>query len=183
MEENKSKSSGKSQFREYAISIIAAIIIALTFRTYVFARADVEGMSMYSTLNDKDVLFVEKLSLLTHSFKKGEIVIFDSKNATHDIYVKRVIATEGDEVEVKNGRVYLNDKEISEPYLANGIITNPGPFLSANQKYKVEKGYVFVMGDNRGDSVDSRILGPIATKDIKGHVVLRAMPFNKMRFF
>lgn len=182
-EQVKKKPSNSSQFKEYAISIIVAIVIALTFRTYVFARADVDGQSMFSTLNNKDVLFVEKLSLLTHSIKKGEIIIFDSKNATNDIYVKRVIATEGDQIEVKNGKVYLNNKEINEPYLDKGVITNPGPFLSTNQLYTVEPGHIFVMGDNRGDSIDSRILGPIAVKDIKGHVILRAFPFNKMRFF
>lgn len=179
----KNPSNNKSQFKEYAFSIIVAIVIALTFRTYVFARADVEGHSMDSTLNNADVLFVEKLSLLTHSIKKGEIIIFDSKNATNDIYVKRVIATEGDQIEVKNGKVYLNNKEINEPYLDKGVITNPGPFLTTNQIYKIEPGHIFVMGDNRGDSVDSRILGPIAVKDVKGHVILRAFPFNKMRFF
>lgn len=179
----KKPSNPKSQFKEYAISIIVAIVIALTFRNYVFARADVEGESMYSTLNNKDVLFVEKLSLLTHNIKKGEIIIFDSKNATNDIYVKRVIATEGDQIEVKNGKVYLNNKEISEPYLDKDVITNPGPFLTANQIYTIKPGYIFVMGDNRGDSVDSRILGPIAVKDVKGHVILRAYPFNRMRLF
>lgn len=179
----KKPTNKKSQFKEYAISIIVAIAIALTFRTYVFARADVEGESMFSTLNNKDVLFVEKLSLLTHSIKKGEIIIFDSKNPTNDIYVKRVIATEGDQIEVKNGNVYINNKEIDEPYLDKGVITNPGPFLTANQLYTVEPGHIFVMGDNRGNSVDSRILGPIAIKDIKGHVILRAFPFNKIRFF
>jgi signal peptidase I len=179
----KKPSNSKSQFKGYAISIIVAIVIALTFRTYVFARADVEGESMFSTLNNKDVLFVEKLSLLTHNIKKGEIIIFDSKNPTNDIYVKRVIATEGDQIEVKNGKVYLNNKEINEPYLDKGVITNPGPFLTANQIYTVEAGHIFVMGDNRGNSVDSRFLGPIAVNDIKGHVILRAFPFSKLRFF
>jgi signal peptidase I len=179
----KKPSNKKSQVKEYVISIVVAIVIALIFRNYVFARADVDGYSMFSTLNNKDVLFVEKLSLLTNSIKKGEIIIFDSNNATHDIYVKRVIATAGDQIEVKNGKVYLNNIEVNEPYLDKDVITNPGPFLTTNQIYTIKPGYIFVMGDNRGDSVDSRILGPIALKDIKGHVILRAFPFNKMRFF
>ncbi|MFL0245934.1 signal peptidase I [Candidatus Clostridium stratigraminis] len=179
----KKPSKEKSQIRDYIISIVIAILIALTFRNYVFARADVEGESMYSTLNNKDVLFVEKLSLLTHSINKGQIIIFDSENPTHDIYVKRVIATAGDQIEVKNGKVYINNKEINEPYLNKNIITNPGPFLTENQLYTIKPGYIFVMGDNRGDSVDSRILGPIPINDVKGHVILRAYPFNTMRFF
>lgn len=182
-EDSNIKSSSKSQIKDYLISIIAAIIIALTFRTYVFARADVEGQSMYSTLHDKDVIFVEKLSLLTHSIKRGQIIIFDSKNYNKDIYVKRVIGIEGDEVEVKNGKVYLNGNELSEPYLDKNVITNPGPYMLDAKKYTVEKDHIFVMGDNREDSVDSRIIGPVSIKDVKGHVILRAYPFNKFRFF
>lgn len=173
----------KNIIREYGISIIAAIIIAVTFRTYVFARADVEGKSMYSTLNDKDVLFVEKISLLTHSFKHGQIVIFDSGNLNKDIYVKRVIAVPGDEIEIKDGKVYLNGSELKENYLDKNTVTNPGPFLTQNGKYKVPEGYVFVLGDNRGDSVDSRMLGPISTKALKGHVVIRVYPFSTFKLF
>ena len=176
-------SNKKKIIRDYGISIIAAIIIAVTFRTYVFARADVDGKSMYSTLNDKDVLFVEKVSLLTHKINRGQIVIFDSKNYTNDIYVKRVIGIEGDEIEIKDGKVYLNGTALQENYLDENTVTNPGPFILKNGKYKVEKDYVFVLGDNREDSVDSRILGPISTKDLKGHVVVRVYPFNKFRLF
>jgi signal peptidase I len=173
----------KKVIRDYAISIIAAILIALTFRTYVFARADVDGQSMFSTLHDKDVLFVEKISLLTHSFKRGQIVIFDSGNYNKDIYVKRVIGVEGDEIEIKNNKVYLNGNELQEDYLDENTITAPGPFMSKNNKYKVEKDHVFVLGDNREDSVDSRVLGPISTKALKGHVVVRVYPFKNFRLF
>jgi signal peptidase I len=177
------KTESKSTLKDYIISIVAAIAIALVFRTYVFARADVEGQSMYSTLNDKDVIFVEKLSVLTHSIKKGEIIIFDSKNAENDIYVKRVVATAGDEIEIKDGRLYVNGSPLKEDYLDPGTITNPGPFFSTTQKYTVQKNYVFVLGDNRGNSVDSRMLGPINISDIKGHAIVRVYPFSKLRFF
>jgi signal peptidase I len=173
----------KSQIKDYAISIAAAVVIAITFRTYVFARADVDGLSMFSTLNNKDVLFVEKISTLTHSFKRGQIVIFDSKNFAKDIYVKRIIGISGDEIEIKNSKVYLNGTELEENYLDPGIVTNPGPFLTKSTKFKVEEGYVFVLGDNRTDSIDSRMLGPISIKDIKGHAVVRVYPFDKMRTF
>ncbi|MCM0649831.1 signal peptidase I [Clostridium swellfunianum] len=173
----------KSQVRDYAISIIAAVVIAITFRTYVFARADVDGLSMYSTLNNKDVLFVEKISNLTHSFKRGQIIIFDSKNYNSDIYVKRIIGLPGDEIEIKNGKIYLNAAELKEDYLDSNTFTSLGPFLQKNGKYTVENGHVFVLGDNRNDSIDSRMLGPINIKDIKGHAIVRVYPFNKIRTF
>lgn len=173
----------KSQIKDYAVSIVAAIVIAIAFRTYVFARADVDGLSMFSTLNNKDVLFVEKISTLTHSFKRGQIVIFDSKNLAHEIYVKRIIGIPGDEIEIKNGKVYLNSSELEENYLDSDTVTNPGPLFIKNAKFKVEEGYVFVLGDNRTDSIDSRMLGPISIKDIKGHAVVRVYPFDKIRTF
>jgi signal peptidase I len=180
IEKNKSL---KNTLLDYVISIAAAFIIALTFRSYVFARADVDGESMMSTLYDKDVIFVEKISKLTHNFKKGQIVIFNSKNYNEDIYVKRVIATYGDEIEIKNGKVFLNGFELEEPYLDKNTVTNPGPFMTKNKKYKLKEDEIFVLGDNRENSVDSRILGPINIKDIEGHVIFRIYPFNEIKIF
>ncbi|MCM8709774.1 signal peptidase I [Clostridium sp. SYSU_GA19001] len=178
-----SKSNKKNTARDYVISILLAVIIALAFRTYVFARADVDGESMMSTLHDKDVIFVEKLSLLTHSIKRGQIIIFNSHNSADDIYVKRVIAVAGDEIEIKDGKVFLNGSELNESYLDSNTITTPGPFMKNNAIYKVEKDHVFVLGDNREDSIDSRILGPINIKDIKGHAIIRVYPFSRITIF
>lgn len=186
MNENSKKngeSTSKSKVLEYLISIAAAFIIAFAFRQYVFARADVDGQSMQSTLHDKDVIFVEKLSLLSHNFKRGQIVIFNSHNYEDDIYVKRVIGIEGDEIQLKDGKVFLNGNELKENYLDPGTVTNAGPFLHENEKYKVEKGQVFVLGDNRGNSQDSRTIGPVSVKDIKGHVIVRVYPLSKIRTF
>lgn len=171
------------QIKEYAVSIVVAVIIALTLRSYVFARADVEGNSMVSTLHNRDVIFVEKLSLLTNSIKRGQIIIFNSKNANGDIYVKRVIGIEGDQIEIKDGQVYLNGEILQEDYLDPNTKTATGTFLLNKGKYTVPKDHVFVLGDNRGNSLDSRILGPINIKEIKGHTIFRVYPFNKMRIF
>lgn len=173
----------KNNVRDYIVSIIAAFIIALTFRNYVFARADVDGESMMSTLHDKDIIFVEKICNITHKYKKGQIIIFNSKNYNEDIYIKRVVATEGDEIEIKNGKVFINGSELEEPYLDENTITEPGPFFTENEKYKLKNGEVFVLGDNRSNSVDSRILGPIKVSDIEGHVIFRIYPFSQIRTF
>lgn len=181
-EKKKVKSKG-AEIRDYVISIGIAIAIALLFRAYVFARANVDGPSMMSTLKDKDVIFVEKLSLYSKSIKRGEIVTFDSGNATHDTYVKRVIGVAGDELEIKDGKVYRNGEVLNESYLNSGMKTLGGSFLGENKKYKVPEGYIFVMGDNRTVSLDSRYLGPISLKALNGHVILRAYPFNTIKTF
>ncbi|KOF55808.1 signal peptidase I [Clostridium sp. DMHC 10] len=184
MEKNQKKSKGRAaEIRDYAISIGIAIAIAFLFRSYVFARANVDGPSMMSTLKDKDVIFVEKLSLYSKSIKRGEIVTFDSGNPTHDTYVKRVIGIAGDDLEIKDGNVYRNGEKLKESYLNPGMKTLGGSFLGVNKKYKVPEGYIFVMGDNRTVSLDSRYLGPISLKALNGHVILRAYPFNTMKIF
>jgi signal peptidase I len=180
--DEKNESIGK-QIRDYALSMALAVIAALVLKTYVFQRADVEGRSMESTLWDKDVIFVEKLSLLAGSIKRGEIIIFDSGNETRDIYVKRVIAIEGDEIEIKDGKVYLNGEALKEDYLKEEAFTEAGSFIPDNTKYKVEKHQVFVLGDNRAHSKDSREIGPVDIEDIKGHAIIRAYPFNRIKIF
>ncbi len=173
----------KKEIFQWVVSIGVAVLLTLILRTYVIAAADVDGASMMPTLNNKDKIFVEKISLITDTFKRGQIVIFDSGNENDAIFVKRVIGVEGDTVEIKGGKVFLNNKELEEPYLNKGTITNPGTFLQENTPFKVKKGYVFVLGDNRLVSWDSRSLGPISINAIKGHVILRTYPFNNIKGF
>jgi signal peptidase I len=180
--EEKNESIG-NQIRDYVLSIALAVIIAIVLKTYVFQRADVEGRSMEATLWNKDIIFVEKLSVLAGRIKRGQIVIFDSGNESGDIYVKRVIAVEDDEIEIKEGKVYLNGAELKEDYLSAETLTEAGSFMQDNRRYKVAKHQVFVLGDNRAHSKDSREIGPVDIKDIKGHAILRAYPFNRINIF
>lgn len=167
-------------FTQLLFILIFAILFAIGINKYIFARADIEGTSMLNTLNDKDITFVEKISSITHIVKRNEIIIFNSRNENNDLFIKRVIGIAGDKVQIKNGKVYINGNKVSEPYLSNNTITESGPFIE-NNVYTVPKGYVFVLGDNRGNSTDSRFFGPVNIKDIKGHAIIRVYPLNKMR--
>lgn len=163
----------------YAFTFILSVFITIFINKYVLSRADIDGMSMQCALQDKDVTFVEKLSLITHNLKRGQIVIFNSNNKNKDVYIKRIIAVEGDQIEIQNGKVYLNRKLLSENYLSANTITTTGPFLG-NKAYTVPNGYVFVLGDNRSDSLDSRFFGAVNVNDILGHAIIRVYPFNKI---
>lgn len=163
----------------YAITFILSIFITILINKFVLSRADIDGMSMQCTLQDKDVTFVEKISLLTHSFKRGQIIIFNSNNKNKDIYIKRIIGVAGDKIQVKNGKVYLNNIQLTENYLNTNTITTTGPYLG-NKPYTVPYGYVFVLGDNRSDSLDSRFFGAVNVEDILGHAIVRVYPFNKI---
>jgi signal peptidase I len=179
--ENKSgKKSLIKEIRELIFVIVGALSIALFVHSYVFARVDVDGPSMQSTLHNKDVLFIEKISTEMKKIKRGDIVVFDSKDANDSNYIKRVIGIENDEIEITGGKVYLNNQELKEPYLDSQTITQP---LTSQTKFTVPQGCVFVLGDNRTNSTDSRILGPINLNDVKGHAVVRVFPFNKITNF
>ena len=173
-------SVGKT-IKEYAIAIVVCVAIAIILRNYVIARADVDGESMYPTLRDNDVVFVEKVSTLWDKYSRGSIVIFDTHNTRNDIYIKRVIAVAGEEVEIRGGKVYVNGEALKEEYLPEGTTTKPERFMMEHRVFRVPEGYVFVMGDNRGNSVDSRSFGPIKVNDIKGRAVLRFLPVKTMK--
>lgn len=164
----------------YIFYILLAVGFALVFRTYVFARTTVTGPSMQPTFHDKDSIFLEKLSTETGHIKRGEIVTFNSKDENNDDYIKRVIGIAGDKIDIKDGKVYLNGNCLSENYLPRGTITEPNSLIT---QYVIPEGYIFVLGDNRGNSTDSRILGPINLKDVKGHVILRVYPFDSVKAF
>jgi signal peptidase I len=174
------KTNVSKQVKEYGISILIAIGLAFVLHSYVFARATVDGPSMQPTFHTNDVVFLDKLSVETGNIKRGEIVVFNSRDENNDDYIKRVIGVAGDEVKIMNGKVYVNGKELNESYLAPGTITEP---ITPRTTYKVPAGDIFVLGDNRTNSTDSRILGFIKLKDVKGRVVFRAYPFNEIRTF
>lgn len=93
-------------------------------------------------------------------------------------YIKRIIAIEGDHLEIKDGKVYLNGEELQEEYLDNGVTTNMGQY-GVFSDVVVPEGYVFVMGDNRDHSTDSRCFGCIPVEKIEGKVWIRFWPFSK----
>lgn len=93
-------------------------------------------------------------------------------------YIKRVIGVAGDKIEIKDGKVYLNDELLQEDYLDEGVITDMGTY-GLFSEVVVPEGYVFVMGDNRGHSTDSRCFGCIPVSKIEGKVWIRFWPFNK----
>ncbi|MDT8718660.1 signal peptidase I [Clostridium sp. 19966] len=177
---NTNKKKGARKFlKSNLFFILICVICAFIIRTYLLERADVDGISMYPTLNDKDVVFVEKISDALKSFSKGQIIIFTPPNDKYSVYIKRIIALSGDTVEIKNGRVLVDGKQIKEDYLSQDMETNYGNFITEDYVYTVPKNYVFVMGDNRDRSNDSRNFGPVPIENIRGHAFLRVKPLDK----
>lgn len=174
-----------------------ALVIALFFRTAVFANTRVDGSSMNDTLMNNQRILVEKLSYLFSQPKRGDIITFriNEYNNFYDSalgstfkdlynkvtfkkeetrYVKRVIGVPGDVIDIKNEQVYVNGEVLQEPY-----ITRP----TYEKKYitypvTVPEGEYFVLGDNRTGSTDSRIIGCIKEELIDGRLFLSYYPFD-----
>lgn len=177
----------RRQLEEIIVNVTLAIILTALLRTFVFSSANVDGNSMNLTLLNKDVVFVEKVSQYFSGIKRSTIVIFDSPyNESQDfkeVFVKRVIGLEGDKVKLKDNKIYINGTEIQEDYLQKDMETKGNAWLNENDEKVIPKGQVFVMGDNRSGSLDSRAFGPINKDTIKGRVFLRILPFNTIAIF
>jgi signal peptidase I len=165
-------SGTKSQVREWVESIVIAIILAIVIKAFVFETVLVDGSSMLPTLRDRDRLAVNKIGYRLGGPQCGDIVVFEYFADPSLIFIKRVIGVEGDRVEVRDHRVYLNGTELDEPYI------NERP-LGNFPEVVVPPNTVFVLGDNRNDSRDSRFsdVGFVPLDNVRGEAVLRMWPF------
>jgi signal peptidase I len=169
--------------RDWSVTIVFALAVTFSIRSYALTRVDVDGTSMEATLENKDVMFEEKISMYLNNINRRDIITFRSMVEVGKNYIKRVIGLEGDVIELKDGKVFLNNLKLNEEYLKPDTITSEGSFLKNNEKYIVPKGSVFVMGDNRNNSSDGRDFGPVKLSDITGRVFVRVYPFSSFRTF
>lgn len=165
---------------EWVTSIALALVIALVLRNYVVTLVKVDGASMDETLAHNERLVVIRLG---YEPKVGDIVIFDPENGSSNPYIKRVIATEGQSVRLvktaDGADVYVDDELIDEPY---AYVSDPPRYTIGEGEYTVPKDHVFVMGDNRCNSHDSRMedVGAVSEKQIMGKAALRIWPLSEM---
>lgn len=169
----------RKEITEWIVTLAAALALVYIINIFGFF-AIVEGPSMLPTLHDNDILIRANYRSNTPQF--GDIIVFQS-DMPHPwkVYemlgvkknlVKRVIGLPGDKVVVTGGTVYLNDKELQEGYLNDGTTNGEANVV-------VPEGYLFVMGDNRLNSNDSRgSVGLVSDEDVLGKVVLRLFPWN-----
>lgn len=174
-EEKEEKNMG-SEAIEWIKSIGLAVIIAMFIKTFIFNTTYVLGNSMYPTLHEKDRLFANIVPLYFGGPSRGDVVLLDAPDAPKKKYIKRVVAIEGDEISIIDGKVYLNGEELKEDYIEENSYTHT---YEVNT-WKIKDGDVFVLGDNReeGASKDSRYFGPVSKKTLKGIAKYRFFPFD-----
>ena len=132
------------------------------------------------TFRNGEYILTNKLAYRLGMFHRGDVVVFDSPENADIDFIKRVIGLPGEKVSISNGQVHINGKPLDEPYLSVTTSTFPGGFLEEGEEITVPPGYVFVMGDNRPRSSDSRVFGPIQQIHIVGKVFFRYFPVDKL---
>jgi signal peptidase I len=182
MSEEVTTHRGKNEAWEWINALAIAIALAFLIRTFLFSPFIVEGESMETTLHNEEKLVVNKAIYYLEKPQRGDIIVFHAEE-TRD-YIKRVIGVEGDTVEVKNDILYINGKQVDEPYLAKkreeakelGV-----PLTEDFAPVTVPKGHIFVMGDNRLNSRDSRMIGPVSIDKVVGRAEFVIWPFKQIR--
>lgn len=176
---------------EWLVVLVAAFALALLLRTFLVQAFSIKYTSMEPTLAQGDRILVYKLGYDLHDIRRGEIVVFNSPaGELPDVgdLIKRVIALPGETLEFTDGDIYIDGSRLSERYIEPGVMTVvrssvPG---CANPPEKdrcaVPEGKVFVLGDNRASSRDSRAFGPIDSGDVIGRAFLRVWPFTRFGF-
>jgi len=159
-------------------TLVSAAVYATLIVTFVVQVARVDGLSMAPTLEDHDRLIVNKLVYELGEPRPGDIVMLYYPLNPDKMFVKRVIAKEGDTVRIVDGRVYVNDVPLHDDYV-------PPEFRSHDDwgPQVIQQGYYFVMGDHRNNSSDSRHWGPVPKKYIVGKVKVRWWPLQDARIF
>ena len=176
-QEKSIKSTIIEWIKVFGLAIILAFVITLFIKPTL-----VRGDSMVPTLHENDYLIINRMVYRMGEPKNGDIIVFKSDleatDGTNKDLVKRVIGVEGDKVVITNGQVYVNDKLLNEPYLSEGMDTE------GEMEVTVPKGKLFVLGDNREVSLDSRYdkVGLVDVSDVEGKVFVRLYPFNDISF-
>ena len=205
VEESKPKGKVRRHLRELTEAIVIALVLAIIIRTFIVQAFKIPSSSMEDTLLVGDHILVSKFSYgiqvpkpaiiqvfglsipffetelkpVWGEIKRGDVIVFRFPLDRTKDYIKRVIGLPGDRIEIKNKKIFINDKPWDDPYgVFKGGIEYDSMRANYFGPYTVPEGYVFVMGDNRDRSYDSRFWGPVPIKDIKGRAFLIYWSWN-----
>ena len=191
--EGRAPSSPGRVFAQYGVILVVAIAVALLAQAFVVKPYRIPSPSMVPTLDPGDRVLVARFLYHFTTPARGDIVVFKYPLDTHIVFIKRVIGRPGDTLSLRDGHVYVNGVRQNEPYVAKvdgkPSPTNPAPSIanstlsepwSLNQPYTVPADTYFMMGDNRLDSDDSRVWGPVPARDLIGRAFLIYWPVTRI---
>lgn len=167
MEETKGT---ERNFIREAIPYVIIVLLVILIRSFIVTPVQVDGQSMVPTLKDGQILILNKYD---HSYERFDIIVFNHNN---DRFIKRVIGLPGEYVEYKDNKLFINGVYVKENFKRNSETDDFK--LEDIELTKIPQGTYFVMGDNRGNSTDSRVIGVVDEKIIKGSTNFRILPFK-----
>lgn len=174
--------------RSFAADLLLAVILAAVMLCFIRPTI-VRQNSMEDTFFDGDYLIMYRLAYKSHSPERGDVIIFQSDIGAEDggkgeLLIKRVVGLPGDNVKIQNGKVYINEAALIETYV-KGAHTEAADLPEEGQSCVVPEDSYYCMGDNRSESMDSRDydVGFVSSGRIKGKVVLRLFPLNRIQVF
>lgn len=184
MEQDKKK---KNEIWEWAKAIIIAVIVVGGIRFFLFEPVLVDGQSMMPTLEDGERIIVNKIGYSLGEPERFDIVVFHASE--EEDYVKRIIGLPGDHIAYENDELLINGEAQEEPYLAalkeqksDGSLTRDFTLEELLAIEEIPEGHVFVMGDNRENSTDSRMIGLVPVEEIKGSASFVFWPLDEIGF-
>jgi len=161
------------ELRTWARDLVVALGLAMVIIVFFYQPVKVEGTSMAPLLSDQERIFINKFVYRFEPIGRGDVVVFWYPLDRTKSFIKRVVGLPGDQVEIRDGRVYINSHPLEEPYVPPQFedISGYGPMTVPN-------GFYFVMGDHRISSNDSRIFGPVPAGFIYGKAVFAYWPMT-----
>ena len=161
---------------EYLVILLVSFALVFGFvRPFVMEAFWIPSGSMIPTLEIGDRVLVNKFIYRFTEPERGDIIVFQSVDSSNEDLIKRVVGLPGDKIAVRGGKLFVNGEPQKEPYTNKKL-----PDRSCFAKTTVPKDHVFVMGDNRGNSADSRVFGPLPKKNIEGEAFLRFWPPDRI---
>ena len=175
--DKRNKPSTTRNLVEWVVILAVAGLATFVVKAFLVQAFFIPSPSMVPTLEVHDRVLVNKLSYRLHDVHRGDVVVFErppnDAGAIRDL-IKRVVATGGDTIETRGDTLYVNDKAVKEPYVRTSSIGSPVT------RRTIPSGQVFVMGDNRTNSSDSRVFGPIEENSIVGRAFVKIWPLGSV---
>lgn len=175
------RSSSTRNVIEWIAVVVAAVVVALLVKTFLVQAFRIPSESMNPTLIEGDRVLVNKLSYRLHDINRGDVIVFarppglEARPGEPEDLIKRVVGVPGDTLVARDGELYVNDRKLEEPYLEDGVSTT-----NLDQPVTLGDDEVFVMGDNRTNSQDSRVFGPVKVDTVVGRAFVVMWPPGRL---
>jgi len=170
-------------FIDFVMDILETVVFIGSFfivvYLFIMQPNQVKGASMEPTFISGDYIMTSKITYKFRPPQRGDVIVFKSPRNPDIEYIKRIIGLPGDKININDSQVFINDNLLSENYISETTNLWDGGYAKENKPMTVPDNYLFVMGDNRPRSSDSREFGPVPIASIIGHVFYRYYPANK----